>query len=131
MRDRIVGATAAFSGGLAVILGAMAAHSLRDQLVATGHYESWQTAALYHLTHSIAALFLAHTGHRKCAWTMLAGILLFSGSIYVLSLVSGIQWLGPFTPMGGVLMIAAWFAVAATHLKTPRPGPPSHPLDGV
>lgn len=119
MKNRILAATAAFSGALAVILGALAAHALHDKLVAAGHDDSWKTAVLYHLTHSIVAFFLAHAGFRKCAWTMLAGVLLFSGSIYVLCLVKGVSWLGPVTPVGGVLMIAAWLALGVSSLKSP------------
>jgi uncharacterized membrane protein YgdD (TMEM256/DUF423 family) len=117
MQDRVLGSVAAMFGGLAVILGAMAAHALHDTLVAADTLDSWKTAALYHLTHAIVALFLAQQGFRKCGWTMLAGVLLFSGSIYVLCLVDGVSWLGPVTPLGGVLMIAAWFSLAAAHLR--------------
>ncbi|MCW1886115.1 DUF423 domain-containing protein [Luteolibacter flavescens] len=117
MNDRCLGATAAFSAGLAVILGALAAHALHDKLEAAGHVESFDTAVLYHLTHSIAALFLAHAGFLKSAWTMLAGMLLFSGSIYVLCLVKGVSWLGPVTPVGGLLMIIAWFALAVGYVR--------------
>lgn len=117
MNDRKLGATAAISAGLAVILGALAAHALHDTLEAAGNGESWRTAVLYHLTHSIAALVLAQAGLRRCAWTMLAGVLLFSGSIYVLCLVDGVPWLGPVTPVGGVVMIVAWFAAAVAWLR--------------
>lgn len=109
MESRILGATAAMSGGVAVILGALAAHALQNRLEAAGHDDAWDTAVLYHLTHSIAALVLAHAGMRRCAWAMLAGVLLFSGSIYVLCLAEGVSWLGPVTPVGGLVMIAAWF----------------------
>lgn len=117
MNDRILGSTAAIFGALAVMLGAMAAHALHDTLVAANTLDSWKTASLYHLSHSIVALFLAQQGLRKCGWTMLAGVLLFSGSIYVLCLVKGASWLGPVTPLGGVLMIGAWFAVAITYFR--------------
>ena len=90
MRRNILGATAAFSGAIAVILGALAAHALNDQLNEAGNLGSWKTAVLYHLTHSLLALVLAQAGFRKIAWTMLAGILLFSGSIYFLCLLDGV-----------------------------------------
>lgn len=112
-----LGAIAAFSGGLAVILGALAAHALHDQLSEAGTLESWKTAALYHLTHSMMALVLVQAGFRKIASTMLAGILLFSGSIYLLCLLDGISWLGPVTPMGGLLLIVAWFSLGVNCLK--------------
>jgi uncharacterized membrane protein YgdD (TMEM256/DUF423 family) len=117
MKDRCLGATAAFSAGLAVILGALAAHALADRLEASGHTDSFDTAVLYHLTHSIGALVLAHAGFRRPAWWMLAGVLLFSGSIYVLCLTTGFRWLGPVTPVGGLLMIGAWFAVGISYLR--------------
>ncbi len=113
----LLGAIASFSGGLAVILGALAAHALKDQLSEAGTLESWKTAALYHLTHSMVALFLAQAGFRRVGWTMLAGILLFSGSIYLLCLFDGLSWLGPITPVGGLLLIGAWFALGVTCLK--------------
>lgn len=117
MKPRPLEATASISAGLAVILGALAAHALQDMLREAGNDGSWETAVLYHLTHSIAALVLAGAGLRKCAWTLLAGILLFSGSIYVLCLVDGVSWLGPVTPVGGLLMIIGWFAAATAWLR--------------
>ena len=117
MSKNVLGATAAFSGGFAVILGALAAHALNDQLSEAGNLGSWKTAVLYHLTHSILALFLAQSGFRKIAWTMLAGILLFSGSIYCLCLLDGMSWLGPVTPLGGLLMIIGWLALGVAYLK--------------
>ena len=121
MQKRFLEATAALSCGLAVILGALAAHALHDTLVEAGHDDSWHTAVLYHLTHSIAALVLAQAGLRKCAWTLLSGILFFSGSIYVLCLVDGMSWLGPVTPLGGVLMIIGWFAAAVAWFSAVAP----------
>ncbi|MDP0491958.1 MAG: DUF423 domain-containing protein [Verrucomicrobiota bacterium JB023] len=114
MKTNLVNALSAFSGGLAVILGALAAHALHDTLESAGHLESWNTAALYHLTHSILALVVAMAGYRKIAWSLLLGILLFSGSIYLLCLVEGVSWLGPITPLGGLLLIGAWFALGVT-----------------
>lgn len=113
----LLGATAAFSGGLAVILGALAAHALHDQLSEAGKLDSWKTAAWYHLTHSMMALVVAQAGFRRIGWTMLSGILLFSGSIYLLCLLDGVSWLGPVTPIGGLLMIGAWFALGMAFLK--------------
>lgn len=116
----VLGATAAFSGGLAVILGALAAHALHDQLSDAGTLDSWKTAVLYHLTHSVVALVVAQAGFRKIGWIMLAGILLFSGSIYLLCLLDGFSWLGPVTPVGGLLMMGGWFALGWACLKKAR-----------
>ena len=117
MSKNILGATAAFSGAIAVILGALAAHALNDQLSEAGTLGSWKTAVLYHLTHSILVLILMQAGFRKVAWTMLAGILLFSGSIYCLCLLDGVSWLGPVTPLGGLVMIIGWVALGVAYLK--------------
>jgi len=117
MKHRLLGATAAASGALAVCLGALGAHALYDVLKKAGHVDSFDTAVLYHLTHSIAALILAHAGFARAAWTMLAGVLLFSGSIYLLCLLEGVSFLGPVTPVGGVLMIAAWISAAVAYAR--------------
>jgi len=103
---------AAVSGGLAVVAGAFGAHGLRTR-VSPELVSSWATASQYHLMHSIAllalALYSANSGHsiRWPAALFCAGMLLFSGSIYLLVLTQQ-RWLGPVTPLGGLLLIAAW-----------------------
>ena len=107
----------AVSAALAIGLGAMGAHALEPQLVADGKLEVWKTAALYHLVHSVALYFLAvmegrepNRPGRVAMWLWFVGILLFSGSLYGLSLTS---WsvLGPITPIGGLSFIAGWLAL--------------------
>jgi uncharacterized membrane protein YgdD (TMEM256/DUF423 family) len=104
---------------LGVMLGAFGAHGLRARLDAywLGIYEK---AVFYHFLHALGILIastLARTGTVAASWTpwvcglMLAGILLFSGSLYVLA-VSGMRWLGAITPLGGVSFIAAWLLLA-------------------
>jgi uncharacterized membrane protein YgdD (TMEM256/DUF423 family) len=107
--------TAALSGALAVVLGAYGAHGLA-RVADASQVSSWNTATEYHLLHSVAllalALFAAHSG-RSVRWPAAlfsAGTLLFSGSIYGLVL-AGWSWLGPVTPLGGMLLIAAWLSV--------------------
>jgi uncharacterized membrane protein YgdD (TMEM256/DUF423 family) len=108
---------AAIYGALAVIAGAFGAHGLRATLNPE-QISAWNTAALYHLLHSVAllglGLYAASTGRSVALPGTLfaAGVLLFSGSIYALVLTSQ-RWLGPVTPIGGLLMIAAWLALIA------------------
>ena len=116
-------AIAAISGALAVAAGAFGAHGLREK-VTPDQLNAWTTACQYHLVHSAVLLALAlyasgaATGAasggdkaiRVPAWLFLAGTLLFSGSIYGLVL-TGQRWLGPITPMGGLLLIAGWISL--------------------
>ncbi len=110
--DRTFLAAAAISGFLAVALGAFGAHALQDMLEASRHTETWKTAVQYHLAHSLALLIAALAGaeFRRAAWCWLAGTVLFSGSLYLLS-VTGAKWLGPVTPLGGLLLLAGWAAL--------------------
>jgi uncharacterized membrane protein YgdD (TMEM256/DUF423 family) len=112
-------ATAATSLALAVIFGAFGAHGLRDRLDAysAGVYEK---AVLYHFFHALGMLFvslmpkLGYLSARQTNWVcalLLAGVVLFSGSLYVLA-VTRIPTLGIITPFGGVAFIAAWLALA-------------------
>ena len=106
---------AAGSGALAVVAGAFGAHGLRQQ-VGTQLLSAWNTGAHYHLLHSVALLALALYGARSersvrvPASLFTVGIVLFSGSIYVLVL-TGLSWLGPVTPLGGVCLIAGWLSL--------------------
>jgi len=114
---------AAISGALAVAAGAFGAHGLREK-VTPDQLNAWTTACQYHLVHSVVLLALAlyasgaasgaASGGDKAiripAWLFLTGMLLFSGSIYALVL-TGQRWLGPITPMGGLLLIAGWISL--------------------
>jgi uncharacterized membrane protein YgdD (TMEM256/DUF423 family) len=107
---------AAGLGFLAVALGAFGAHGLRARL--GGAVEMWKTAALYHLLHAVALLAVALVGERVRAkaavcWLFIAGIVLFSGSLYLLAL-TGYSWLGPITPLGGAALLAGWLVLAIT-----------------
>jgi len=103
----------AISALLAVALGAFGAHGLHDLLVQNQAIETWKTASLYHLTHSIAMLLpLGRSGRRVVPAALFAiGILFFSGSLYVLSL-TGVGWLGAITPLGGLALMGGWLAMA-------------------
>ena len=112
-------AIGAFLLALAVMVGAFGAHALRDRLddYAKGVY---QTGVLYHFFHALGLLvvsFLPRIGalsESRTGWIcalFLAGILLFSGSLYALA-VSGVRGLGAVTPIGGVCFIAGWLLLA-------------------
>ena len=103
---------AAALGFLAVALGAFGAHALKETLAANGTTEVWKTAALYHLVHALALLVLA-TLPIASRWTgvlFVAGIVIFSGSLYLLALTN-IKWLGALTPLGGLCFLAGWFCL--------------------
>ena len=113
----------AFAAALGVALGAFGAHALKSRLSAD-MLAVWQTAVQYHLWHALGlvaigllAQHLPESGVLRLAgWLMLAGILLFSGSLYVLAL-SGMRWLGAVTPFGGACFIAGWLALAYAVLR--------------
>lgn len=99
---------AALFGASGVVLGAFGAHGLKAVLAANQAMEVWHTASFYHLLHAVVLLW-ANT--RRLAFRLFAlGILVFSGSLYVLA-VSGLKWLGATTPLGGLLLIAGWLAL--------------------
>lgn len=106
---------AAVSGALAVMAGAFGAHGLRAR-VTVEQMSAWTTASQYHLLHSVVllalALFAATTAKSVALPTSLfaAGIVLFSGSIYLLVLTE-LRWLGPVTPIGGLLLVAGWLSL--------------------
>ncbi len=106
----------ALSGALAVLLGAFGAHALRE-LVSDDSIQVWKTASFYHFIHTLAALAVLLTpGHprmKKLAiHFFLWGMLCFSGSLYLLSTLDAhhlpIRFLGPVTPIGGLLLTAGW-----------------------
>ena len=94
---------------LAVALGAFGAHGLKQNLEAHGMLDVWNKAVLYHFIHAIALLILALYGvaNRNAWWLLFAGILVFSGSLYVMALTN-IRWLGAITPIGGLCFLAGW-----------------------
>ena len=114
---------AAFCAMLAVAFGAFGAHALKDRLdaYALGVFE---TAVQYHFMHSLAllavgilALSQPHTVLLKSAgWLFLVGVVIFSGSLYCLSL-TGLKWLGAITPLGGLCFIAGWACLAVVGWK--------------
>ncbi len=105
---------AAVLGFLAVALGAFGAHgTLHDLVVKNERVATWDTAVLYHLTHAVLLLLIATLRPLRLAawWLVLAGVIVFSGTLYVLALTN-VKWLGAITPLGGVCLLAGWLALA-------------------
>lgn len=111
------------NAAMVVILGAFGAHALKARL-APEMMAIYQTAIQYHLFHALGLLvigllalwFPASAYLRWAGWFMFAGIVLFSGSLYLLSL-SGVRWLGAITPLGGLAFIIAWVLFCLGVLK--------------
>jgi len=106
---------------LAVGLGAFGAHGLRGKLDAYS-MSVYEKAVFYHFIHAIGLLVVpllsrSKTGDFVC-WLLMAGILLFSGSLYLLA-VTGVRTLGMITPLGGVAFIAAWVLLAIELFRRP------------
>ena len=109
------------NGFLAVALGAFGAHGLERSLAGVDDFERrmawWQTASQYHLTHALALAVAATMASKEpnvgrvAGLCFQVGILLFSGSLYTMTL-SGARWLGAVTPLGGVAFLAGWVAIA-------------------
>ena len=115
-------AIGAFFAGISVIAGAFGAHALKDTL-STTMLSTYHTAVDYMFMHAIGIIFLGilnqHTVkscHDKIFIAFLIGIVLFSGSLFALSL-SGVKWLGAITPFGGVCFIIGWFMLALCYIK--------------
>src|SRR5690348_8041645 len=103
---------------LAVAAGAFGAHALRAR-VAPDLLAVWETAARYQMYHALALFAVAWTLARwpgtpagVAGWLFIVGIVLFSGSLYLLS-ITGVRWLGAITPLGGVAFLAGWLLLAA------------------
>lgn len=111
------------NAALVVMLGAFGAHGLRAKLTAE-MLAVYQTGVHYHLFHALGLLAVGLVATQIAdsvwlkwsGWLMLAGIVLFSGSLYVLS-VSGLRWLGMVTPFGGTVFILAWALFVTAVLK--------------
>jgi uncharacterized membrane protein YgdD (TMEM256/DUF423 family) len=97
---------------LAVALGAFGAHVLKEPLARNATTEIWNKAVLYHFVHALALLVLATmpAARRAARALLLAGIVIFSGSLYALALTN-IRWLGAITPIGGLCFLAGWFCL--------------------
>jgi uncharacterized membrane protein YgdD (TMEM256/DUF423 family) len=110
----VLGAVSAF---LSVALGAFGAHALKNTLT-PAMQETFETGVRYQMYHSLALLVIAWAIDRfgphlftLSGWFMVAGIVIFSGSLYVLTM-TGIRWLGAITPIGGVSLLIGWGILA-------------------
>jgi len=112
----IIGASLA---GLAVLIGAFGAHGLKTR-VSSEDLGVFETAVRYHMYHSLGIILISILGITKDfpdnillmpVYLMIAGIIIFSGSLYILVLTN-IRWLGAITPIGGSLLIFSWFLFA-------------------
>jgi uncharacterized membrane protein YgdD (TMEM256/DUF423 family) len=116
--ERIFFVLAALFGGLAVALGAFGAHALEARLTPR-LLEIFETGVRYHFYHALALIAVVVALGRWpqsnlpviAGWLFVAGIVIFSGSLYLLAL-TGIRWLGAITPIGGVAFIAGWLCLA-------------------
>lgn len=121
---------ATISGLLAVIMGGFGAHALK-KLVSVEMLSVWQTGVQYQFYHTLVLLFLSALSGMKPTYVNLSfkffvgGILLFSGSLYLLALKDYLEFpwlrfLGPITPIGGVLLMAGWASLLMGALKSDK-----------
>lgn len=112
---------AAGLGLLGVALGALGSHALKPHLSAAA-LATWQTAVFYHLVHALLAAAVSLQAPApwltRSAACLLAGCLLFSGSLYALALGAP-HWLGPVTPLGGLGFMAGWLCLAIHGWRRP------------
>ena len=109
---------------LAVILGAFGAHGLKGRL-APDMLSVYQTGVQYHFYHALGLLFVGLVLRQSpslvllkwSGWLMFSGIVLFSGSLYLLG-ITNIRWLGVITPFGGLAFIIAWLTLFTGIIRT-------------
>jgi uncharacterized membrane protein YgdD (TMEM256/DUF423 family) len=115
----------ALAGAAGIALGAFGAHALKARL-SPDMLAVWQTAVQYHFWHALGLVAIGivaatslpgSTALKWAGWLMVAGLVLFSGSLYALSLTGG-RWLGAITPFGGTAWIAAWLLLAWAVLRS-------------
>ncbi len=121
---RIFLAIASILGGLSVAAGAFASHALKEKLTERA-LEIFQTGARYQMYHALALMLVAlllsraevaQTPLTVAGSAFIAGIAIFSGSLYALSL-TGIKWLGAIAPLGGAALILGWGCLAIAALS--------------
>ncbi|KOR82215.1 DUF423 domain-containing protein [Paenibacillus solani] len=111
---------------LSVAIGAFGAHMLQDRIT-VDELATYETGVHYHMIHGLAVLITGILAKvlgesRKLFWAgalFIAGTIIFSGSLYVLS-ISGIKWLGAITPIGGVCFIVGWLMLMSSALFSKR-----------
>ena len=117
--DRTFFGLGALLAGLAVAAGAFGAHALRDRL-APDMLAIFETGVRYQMYHALALVAVAwasvhwpESSATAAGWLFVAGIVLFSGTLYVLAL-SGVRWLGAITPLGGFCFLGGWAVLVWT-----------------
>jgi uncharacterized membrane protein YgdD (TMEM256/DUF423 family) len=112
----------AIAAGVGVALGAFGAHGLKAR-VGPDLLAIFETGVRYQLIHALGLLAVGWAADRwpgpwipAAGWLFVAGIAVFSGSLYLLAL-TGVRWLGAITPLGGIAFIAGWIALAVGALK--------------
>jgi uncharacterized membrane protein YgdD (TMEM256/DUF423 family) len=108
---------------LAVALGAFGAHGLEGRL-SERMMDIYETAVQYHMMHALGLVLIGIIAQvwgssamlNGAGWALFAGVLIFSGSLYVLS-VTGISWLGAITPIGGVAFLAGWIMLVIAAVR--------------
>ena len=115
--DRTFLLVGALAGFLAVTFGAFGAHALRERL-SPEMLAVFETGVRYHMYHALALLAVAWAASRwpessagTAGWAFIIGIVVFSGSLYILSF-TGMRWLGAITPIGGVAFLLGWLLLA-------------------
>jgi uncharacterized membrane protein YgdD (TMEM256/DUF423 family) len=119
---RTMKTAAGILGLTGVALGAFGAHALKGRLADHGMTDTWATAVQYHLVHAAALLALtaicSSGSKERCsrklsvtAGSWIIGVILFSGSLYVMA-SGGPRWLGPVTPLGGMFLLVGWACLA-------------------
>ena len=113
---------AGLNGFLAVMAGAFGSHALKSRLEPT-MLAAFEVGVRYHMYHALGLLMLgvwmrtgAPRGTIFAAWCFQIGIILFSGSLYLLALL-GWKWLGPVTPIGGAMLMLGWLVLAVSGLR--------------
>jgi uncharacterized membrane protein YgdD (TMEM256/DUF423 family) len=123
MNARFCVIVSAIALAAAVVLGAFGAHAMKARL-APESFAAYQTAVQYHFWHALGLLavgilmtqWATAQGLAWAAWLLIAGLIFFSGSLYLLALTSA-RWLGVLTPIGGAAFIAAWVVLAWVALR--------------
>ena len=126
-----------FSGAIAVAFGAMGAHFLKEKMalgiITFDNLQAFETGVKYQMFHTIALLVVAllakHKNKeklQKVGYCFMAGIVLFSGSLYLLSTASlfgfgSMKLLGPITPIGGLFFVAGWVLLGLSGFKQKEP----------
>jgi len=112
----------ALMGFLAVGLGAFGAHGLKDLLARNGTVSIWEKAVFYHFIHTVMLFVLAgRSPLRSGPWlSFLAGILIFSGSLYLLA-ITNLKWFGAITPIGGLSFLVGWLWLIIAPQRKDKP----------